>query len=146
MRLPRNAKIFKGRLDAAPFVGVFFVLLMFILLHSSLVYFPGVAIELPDSARLPGPSGPTLVVAVDSRGALYFENRVINRSELGVRLKEQLAAMKGPVTLVIQADRSVTHGTLVELEELAGRAGIQRAVLTTRTNPFVSQSRKSSQP
>ena len=146
MRLPRNCKIFRGRLDAAPFVGVFFILLLFVLLHTSLVYFPGVQIELPASAKTPGPSGPTIVVAVDNRGALYFGNRTIRRSELGARLKEQLSTMEGPVTLVIQADKSVTHGTLVELEELASRAGIRRAVLATRPNPFVSQSRTSIRP
>ena len=38
--------------------------------------------------------------------------------------------MKGPVTLVIQADKSVTHGTLVELEDLA-----RQGKLPPRTKP-----------
>ena len=59
MRLPRNVRIFRGQLDAAPFLGVFFILLMFILLHTSLVSHPGVEIQLPFSGELPGPDGPT---------------------------------------------------------------------------------------
>ena len=146
MRLPRNAKIFRGRLDAAPFVGVFFILLLFVVLHTSLVYFPGVAIELPDSAKLPGPSGPTIVVAVDSRGALFFENQVVRKSEIGVRLKDRLKSMKGPVTLVIQADKSVSYETLQDLAERAQEAGIEKAVLAARPNRFIPQYRDPNQP
>jgi biopolymer transport protein ExbD len=59
MKFPRNARIFKGHLDAAPFAGVFFCLLIFVLL-GTLVYTPGVRIELPVSAtELPGVSGAT---------------------------------------------------------------------------------------
>jgi biopolymer transport protein ExbD len=45
MRFARHAKIFRGPLDAAPVAGVLLLLMMFILL-SSLVYTPGVLIEL----------------------------------------------------------------------------------------------------
>ena len=50
MKFPRNARIFRGQLDAAPYAIVFSCLLLFLLL-SSLVYTPGVSIRLPVSAR-----------------------------------------------------------------------------------------------
>ena len=132
MRLPRNARIFRGRLDAGPFVGVFFILLMFILLHTSLVSHPGVGINLPASDRMPGPEGPTVVVAIDSAGAVYFENQAIHQSELELRLRDRVAGLKQPVTLVVQADKSVAYSTLVGLSGMARRAGIQDLVLATR--------------
>ena len=49
MKFPRNARISRGHLDAAPFAGVLFCLLIFLLL-ASLVYTPGVLINLPTSA------------------------------------------------------------------------------------------------
>ena len=55
MRFPHNTKIFRGQLDAAPFLGVFFLLLIFLLLNSSLVFTPGVEIQLPETANVPGP-------------------------------------------------------------------------------------------
>lgn len=145
MRLPRNAKIFRGRLDAAPFVGIFFILLLFVLLHTSLVYHPGVSIELPESGELPGPTGPTIVVAVDNHGAMYFENQSVSKGRLGVRLKDRIAAMNGPVTLVIQADKSVSQEMIVGLAELANQSGIKRAVLATRPHALVSQPRSANQ-
>jgi biopolymer transport protein ExbD len=45
MRFARHAKIFRGPLDAAPVAGVLLLLMMFILL-STLVYTPGVLVEL----------------------------------------------------------------------------------------------------
>ena len=40
MKFPRNARIFRGQLDAAPFAAVFFLLVIFMML-GSLVYTPG---------------------------------------------------------------------------------------------------------
>ena len=65
MRFPHNTKIFRGQLDAAPFVGVFFLLIIFLLLNSGLVFTTGVRIRLPEGVNLPGTDQPTAVVAVD---------------------------------------------------------------------------------
>ena len=49
MKFPRNARIFRGQLDASPFVGVLFLVAIFLLLNSSLVFVPGIAINLPEA-------------------------------------------------------------------------------------------------
>ena len=46
MKFPRNARIFRGQLDAAPFAALFFLLVIFLMV-SSLIYTPGVRLELP---------------------------------------------------------------------------------------------------
>lgn len=71
MKFPRNAKIFRGQLDAAPFAGVLFLLVIFLALNSLLVFVPGVQIKLPVGDSLPGAANPTLVVAADRNGQLY---------------------------------------------------------------------------
>jgi biopolymer transport protein ExbD len=52
MKFPRNVRIFRGQLDAAPFACVFFLLLIFIIM-GTLVYTPGVRIKLPAANGLP---------------------------------------------------------------------------------------------
>jgi len=132
MKFPRNAKIFRGHLDATPFAGVFFCLLIFILL-GSLIYTPGVSIHLPQStASMQGVSGPAIAVAVDPNGQFYFQNQIIQGSNLLLRLQAEAARQKDPLTLVVQADRDVTQDQLNHLYDLAARAGIrqiQQAVL-----------------
>jgi biopolymer transport protein ExbD len=132
MRFPRNKQIFRGQLDIAAFAGVLFILLIFVLLHSQLVFTPGVPIRLPEAEDLPGIIGHTVVVAVDAGGQYYFENQVTHPRLLRQRLAEEVNASREPVTLVIQADKNVTWDDLKNLGLLARKAGVKDAVLATR--------------
>lgn len=126
MKFPRNAKIFRSHLDATPFAGVFFCLLIFILL-GTLVYTPGVHITLPSSSSaLPGVDGPTLAVAVDSNGQFYFENQLIQGVNLQNRLKAEAARQKEPLTLVVLADGKATEEQVNRLYDIAANAGIKQ--------------------
>lgn len=137
MKFPRHAKLFHGRLDAAPFAGVFFLVLLFLLLNSSLVFTPGVKVqlELPTASNLPGTGGPAVVVAVDRAGQLYFENQVIEERELLGRLRSAVDKAKrqqATPTLVVQADKLVAYSVVVRLAELAREAGIRDVLQATR--------------
>lgn len=141
MKFPRSAKIFRGQLDATPFAGVFFLLVMFLLLVS-LMHTPGVKIKLPVAADLPGADGPTLTVAVDAHGRFYFENQLISENELSKRLSATVKKTSKPLTLVVQADEAVRNDTLIHLTLLARDAGIYEAMLATLPRPFSEASAK----
>jgi len=132
MRFPRTARIFRGQLDASPFVGVLFLLAIFLLLNSSLVFMPGVAIRLPEAADLPGLTNPTVVVAVDRSDQLYFRNQVISEVEFKLRLQQVVNSTPEPISLVLLADQSVPNGTLVRLSILARESGVKDALLAVR--------------
>jgi biopolymer transport protein ExbD len=132
MRYPRNTKIFRGQLDAAPFVTVFFLLVIFLLLHSTFVFLPGVPIRLPEATGLPGTERPTLSVVVDESGQFYYENQIADEKTLLAKLKAAVAKSKEPLTLVVQADEKVTAKLLVNLALLARNAGLRDMVQATR--------------
>lgn len=132
MRFPRTARIFRGQLDASPFVGVLFLLAIFLLLNSSLVFMPGVAIRLPEATDLPGLTNPTVAVAVDGAGQLYFQSQVISEDDLRLRLRRVVTSTREPISLVLLADQSVPNGTLVRLSHLARESGVKDALLATR--------------
>jgi biopolymer transport protein ExbD len=132
MRFPRNARIFRGQLDASPFVGVLFLVAIFLLLNSSLVFMPGVAIKLPEAADFPGVTNLTVSVAVDRAGQLYYENEVINEEKLRMKLREVVRQIKEPVTLVFLADQSVTYAMFVRLCQLARDAEVSQVLFSTR--------------
>lgn len=132
MRFPRNRQIFRGQLDVAAFAGVLFIVLIFVLLRSQLVFTPGIPIRLPEADDLPGVIGHTIVVAVDASGQYYFDNQLTHERLLRQRLAEEVNASREPVTLVIQADKAVTWDNLVKLGLLARKAGVKDAVLATR--------------
>jgi len=135
MRYPRNAKIFRGQLDAAPFAGVFFCLLLFILLASNLVFTPGVKINLAQANDLPGVTNPSLVVAVSANGAYYFRNRSIAEGKLKEELRGAVLEAKGDnenLVLVALLDEEVDGQALVRLAQLAREAGIMEMLQATR--------------
>lgn len=133
MKFPRNARIFRGQLDAAPFVSVFLLLVIFVLL-SSLIYTPGVKmqIQLPTGPALPGVDGPTVAVAVDAGGHYYFENQAIHEGRLENRLRTAAQNSPQPLTLVVYADRNVTLRIQQSLVALAHRVGIHDLLWATR--------------
>jgi len=132
MKFPRNARIFRGQLDASPFVGVLFLVAIFLLLNSSLVFVPGVAIKLPEADDLPGVTGPTVRVAVDNNRQFYFRDQIIKESELQVELRRAVLETKEPLTLMLLADKAVRWETMVQLAKLARGAGLKEAILVTR--------------
>ncbi|MBU6402255.1 MAG: biopolymer transporter ExbD [Verrucomicrobia bacterium] len=137
MRFPRNAKVFRGQLDAAPFAALLFLLVIFLLLNSNLVTIPGLRIQLPDAPLLPGVASPTVVVAVDMHGQWYYEHQLIAEDPLRARLKAAVREAKAPVTLVVEADNAATVGTaVVRLSLLARSAGIHDVLLATREKVF----------
>ncbi len=141
MKFPRNARIFRGQLDASPFVGVLFLLAIFLLLNSSLVFLPGVPIRLPEASGLPGVTGPTITVAVDTNRRLYFRNQVIREGDLLIELRQAARAAKEPLTLVLMMDKAVPIETFVQLAKLAREAGLHRTLCRTRP-PTVPAGRK----
>jgi biopolymer transport protein ExbD len=134
VKFPRSNKFFSGQLDAAPFAGVFFLLLIFVALSSTLVLTPGVPIHLPGGVDLAGTPRQTLAVVVDASGQLYFDHQITTEDGLRASLAEKVAQAREPITLVIEADKDVRYEVLVRLGLLARETGIKDALLATRPN------------
>ncbi len=125
----------RGQLDAGPFVMVFFLVLIFVLL-GTLTYTPGVHVRLPVAEAMPGTEGPTVSVAVDPQDRLFFENQLVTEPELSARLAEAVRAAPEPLTLTVHADREVTYETLVHLTQVAREAGVREVLLATMPRLF----------
>lgn len=133
MKFPRNAKLLRSPFDVAPFAAVFFLLVMYLLL-AALLPAPGLSLNLPtaDDSRLPGADRPTVAVAIDANNRVFFSSQLVNETELTAQLRQTAARSRGPMTLVIQADKSVAYGELVHVALLARDAGIYNVLLATQ--------------
>jgi biopolymer transport protein ExbD len=125
MRFPRSIKPFRGQLEIAPFISVAFLLAVLLMFGSSLVFTPGIPVHLPETSELPGTSNPTLIVAVDAAGHLYYENQITDEARLKEKLVAAVDQSKEPITLVVQMDQQAAHGVTVRLGLLAREAGIR---------------------
>jgi biopolymer transport protein ExbD len=130
MKFPRNARLLRSTLDVAPFAVVFFLLIIFLTL-AALLPTPGLSLRLPVAGDLPGTDKPTVAVAIDADGRLFYANQIVTENELKTHLSIALKNSAGPLTLVVQADKAVTYGQLVHLTMLARDAGIRDVLLAT---------------
>ena len=135
MKFPRNARLLRSTFDVAPFAVVFFLLVIFLAL-AALLPTPGLSLRLPvtDDAPgrdLPGTDKPTVAVAIDADGRLFFANQIVTESELKAHLIDAVKKSHEPLTLIVQADQSVTYGQLVQLTMLARDAGMRDVLLAT---------------
>jgi biopolymer transport protein ExbD len=144
MRFPRNARILRSQLDAAPFAAVFFLLVIFMML-GSLVYTPGarLQLQLPHADGWAGTDKPTVSVAVDGDGRLYYENQLIEENDLRGRLREAARKSPEPLTLIVQADKSVSYERFLRLAVLARDAGMFDAVLATLPRAYAAPASRS---
>ena len=141
MRFPRSAKIFRGHIDTAPLAGVFFLLVIFMLL-ASLVYTPGVPVNIASSAITPpaietisSTDGPTTVVAINNAGNFFFENQLISEDQLQSRLAALAMRSRASVTLIVLADKATKYDVVFRLTQLAEKAGIKNILLQGQPIP-----------
>ena len=132
MKFPRNARILRSHFDVAPFAAVLILLVIFLAM-GTLLPIPGVGVSLqvPLAADLPGADRPTVAVAVDATGRLFFANQMVTEAQLISGLTHAVHDSRAPLTLVIHADKDVTYDQLLHLSLLARNTGIHDALLAT---------------
>jgi biopolymer transport protein ExbD len=130
MKFPRNAKLLRTPFDVAPFAAVLFLLVLFLLL-GALLPVPGLSLNLPSagSLNLPGPDKPTVAVAIDSSGRMFFASQMVTENQLADHLRHAAAASRTPLTLIIQADQANSYGQVVRVALIASDAGINNTLL-----------------
>jgi biopolymer transport protein ExbD len=133
MKFPRNAKLLRSPFDVAPFAAVFFLLVIFLIL-GALLPAPGLFLSLPsaDDSSLAGTDQPTVVVAIDASGRLFYANQIVSEDILSRNLHQAAAASRQPLTLVIQADKKVEYDKIIHISLLARDAGIFSELLATQ--------------
>lgn len=112
-------------------VTVVLLLVFFILLSTSFLLQPGIAVELPPSRFLQPASQDPLVVAVtaDPGSAIYFEDRKVELDHLAARLEARRGA-SGQV--IVKADRMAPLALVTGVTELALSQGFSVSLAASR--------------
>lgn len=116
MKIRRTVYLKRGPIDVAPLVDVVLLLLVFFILSSSFVLQPGIHVNPPRSTNDSGVRDSRYIITVtaDIPPLIFFNDKQMDFAELRTRLNE-LAETKGDVSLVLRADESVKHGTVVRI-------------------------------
>ena len=131
--------IFKKRkeeeifISIAPLIDIVFLLLIFFMVTSHFDIAAGVRIRLPQisqKADEADTSSPAILV-IDKSGQVFLKGRSVEPEAIETLLKELVTEEKVS-KLILQADKDVKHGRVVELMDLAKSAGIQFIVIAAR--------------
>ncbi|MFQ5645970.1 MAG: ExbD/TolR family protein [bacterium] len=132
LKLKKSLEI-KNSIDITPLVDVVFILLIFFMVSSQFVEQPGIKLSLPKAAssRLSSQrSAVTVSLAADLR--LFLGEDEVELEDLPDRLKAMMEK-KSKRVLIIRADKTVPHGEVIKVMDIAKTSGVEKLVISTRT-------------
>ncbi len=122
-------------LGITPLIDIVFLLLIFFMLTSHFHVASGVPIRLPKvTQNAYDGKDQEIILAIDRTGNTYLKGEKSEVKDLGPRLKE-LVEKEGLNKIILQADKEVAHGKVVEVMDLAKRAGISSIVIAAQWDP-----------
>jgi biopolymer transport protein ExbD len=136
MRFKADRKNNASLLDITPIVDTVFNLLIFFALSLNFVSTPGIQVNLPQSSAREVPQDrKDFRIVISAEGQIYANQKAIDVKTLSREL-EKASQAGGDTQVLIQADQQVAHGKVVEVMDLARRAGLSRLAIVTRSkNP-----------
>lgn len=115
------------------------LILGFYILNSRFVLQPGVRIELPAAPFADGvPFLQSTIVAISRDGTIFCNDERTTVDGLSSHFAEARHA-DAETTLLIEADKRVQYGKLVEVYNQAQAAGIQRIIMATRVSELTAE-------
>ncbi|MFM9879794.1 MAG: ExbD/TolR family protein [Burkholderiaceae bacterium] len=130
-------------INMTPLIDVMLVLLVIFMITAPLLA-SGIKLELPRSST-PQAKEPlaSVTLALDREGTVFLNDRAIRPPELALALAQ--TASRNPDTEVqLRADQSVAYGRVVELMDVAQKAGLSRIGFVT--DPAAAKPSDSSRP
>jgi biopolymer transport protein ExbD len=119
-------------LGMAPMIDIVFLLLIFFMVTSHFDVASGVQIKLPQISKIIFDQHKNKVtVLIDHAGQIYFEGKQVDIQALTGRLKK-LVEEKTMLQMVLQADKEVKHGVVVEAMDAAKTAGVHSIVISAQ--------------
>lgn len=132
MRFPRKARK-KARIEIIPMIDTMFFLLVFFMVATlSMTIQKGLQVNLPHAATAREDVYQTITFTITKEGKLFF-----NKDETA-SVGEAVGRLSGlwqndvPPSVIINADRSVEHGQVIELMDAVRRAGIIKIAVAVR--------------
>lgn len=117
--------------DITPLIDIIFQLVLFFMVSTTFVTSPGIEVDLPrSSADTILRDKSDIKVWVTEDGAVYVDEQPVNWKGLAAAFRD--AVQKDPRTLVIiKADKSVDHGRVVAVMDLARSLGLGKLAIAT---------------
>ncbi|MDQ2866907.1 MAG: biopolymer transporter ExbD [Verrucomicrobiota bacterium] len=128
MKLARTKDYPFGWLVLFPLLDVVFLLIFFVLLSSTFVLQPGIAVSAPFSKFTLAPQINYQIISVTSGSVIYFRDQRVTLAELGAKLDQ---TQREGRSVIIKADRATPYDAVVQIANLALEHRVPSVALAT---------------
>jgi len=112
-------------------IDVILLLLIFFMLTTSFVEHPGMKLDLPQTQSSSGEKSEGLEIVVRADGNIILNGESVKLKELSEKLR--FLIKKSPEkSLLLKADKDVSHGTVVEIMDIAKLNGLEKLIIGTK--------------
>jgi biopolymer transport protein ExbD/biopolymer transport protein TolR len=131
----KKTKDEEPRLGITPLIDIVFLLLIFFMVTSHFNMASGISIRLPKvTQRAFNKDSEKITLMIDREGRTYLKGDVIDLKTLATELKG-LVVKEGLIHLLLEADKDVAHGKVVQVMDLAKRAGVLSIIIAADWKP-----------
>jgi biopolymer transport protein ExbD len=120
----------KAILNITPLIDVLFILIIFFVVSSTFLEQPGIKLELPKAQTGESQRVEKLVLYISPDEKLFLNNTQIEMNGLAEKL-QQLMPESSDKSLIINADKGVPHGLVVQVMDIARGNGVKKLVIAT---------------
>jgi biopolymer transport protein TolR len=128
-KIDRRRKLVSD-INIVPFTDVLLVLLVIFMVTTPLIVQGQIQVKLPKASATSSPSVRPLTLTLTAQGRIFLGDQEVSLQDLPSLLGPALKT-RTDKQVIINADRSVTHGRVVTLMDLAKQAGADRLSIAT---------------
>lgn len=130
MRFLTNQKKSGSLLNITPLIDVLFILIIFFAVSSTFLEQPGIKLALPEAKKTDLQKIEKAVLFVTADKKILFRDKEISIENLGPMLKDAMDQSLDHA-LIVNADKQVTHGFVVQIMDIARQNGVAKLVIAT---------------
>jgi len=132
VNLPRKTRK-KARIEIIPMIDtIFFLLVFFMIATLSMTIQRGLQVNLPYAATAQNEIQQLLTLTITREGKLFLEKEEVDSpGEMSLRLATYKKTAPG-LSIVINADRAVEHGRVIEVMDIVRKNGITKIAVATK--------------
>lgn len=124
MKIKRNRKSKKGRIEIIPMIDVmFFLLVTFMLASLSMQRVNGLAVNLPQGRADDIEVQKKVTFSISKDGKVYLDQEEISESDIKQKLAKKIS--NKDTVIVINSDKDTKHGLVMSVMLEAKKAGAQ---------------------
>ncbi|HZT40966.1 MAG TPA: biopolymer transporter ExbD [Chthonomonadaceae bacterium] len=135
MEFKRHRELKRTKIEIIPMIDTMFFLLVFFMLSSlALTRLNGLPVNLPRASTAPKQAATDLTITIDKNQRVYVNKEAVTLADLPETLLQKAGGPNvdlSTASVIINADRSVPHGLVVNCIDEARGVGITRFAIAT---------------